>query len=384
MSESVLHVHNGVEGTKFINSLPELYQLQGADTRRLNILGGVEGSETYAADREQAVEHIRRIADGQVSPEHQKLMQKEATLLGIAEIEGQEETFLDAHRNLMHTVTEVWEEKIERWKAALPGAVAEDLGTPTDYNEIKATLEARLADTRRAIHDPYLTPVEGLGTAAQSLNGSREVAVGGGIMIELLSTGKDLQDPAIQDFLDANAQHELGHQLTAQVGYQRQTPDARVNLIASTGLSVATDEGPAHGAMLDEGALEYWRRKKFQTTFFTYDTIVAAVAGAVAVDPSLGPALLRAAVFHEGRGQVIGGIEAVYGPTFIDELGERAAMADSNVKSIDEMTDYNGFMRDYCTQLGERLSPQDRSIAQPAFDEITEATRIKLEQFGMN
>lgn len=126
-----------------------------------------------------------------------------------------------------------------------------------------------------------------------------------------------MDEAFIRAKMDKTGSHELLHAVSAKLVSADDLTD-----IKTYGFVVVGEDGNvAHGSILDEATVEQYRKNRLgNDATFTYGPAVLAMDIADAIDPGLEKARLRALVLHESRGEVVGRLENIFGPTELETI----------------------------------------------------------------
>jgi len=354
--------------TEYRNSPPEAYEsIYAPEIQHSVILGDNWSWETEEDAKNRAEKTVRDAASGELSPQHKEIFDKETGLYGIStSIPGWETRFIEAHRALLKDIEVEWLETVSRWTEEVPKRVAEDIvDEGENVEEVALTLRARLKHDWSAVSDPYLTQTDKLGADASANPYFRSIVLSSHSIINILS--RRINDEGeVQRYMDRNAQHELMHGVSS-VMYSEEEDIFGWKHRLTSGISLKVPKsvqeigGEEQGTLLNEATIEQYRRRRLEPgdDDFAYEAWVAVLDMADAIDPTYEHTRLRAMALHEGRGEVIGRFESIFGPLSFERLEQEA-------KHLKEVSDMYGFKN----KLLEMIDPKYHDPASERFDEV--------------
>lgn len=321
--------------------------------------------ETAEQAHQRALNTVQEIASGQRSEFLKQTIDTEAELLGVSPADANGEKFLSAHLELMHDISDHFSAQFEKYVSGLPGMVASDIAAdPDEAQKLEETMHDRLKSHWFTVRDVYgYSGVKDLSKNMGSNNAAeKEITINSSSVINFMAN-PNVDEAYIDEKFNIIAQHELIHGLFGAWF----DADAMFSGVVSNGLSVGTGE-EKHGEWLNEATIEKYRQEKFNTETFSYEAGVLVLNVADAIKPDFEKQRLRAAVTNQGRGEVIGALEDLFGPLATEKIGD---LIDDVAGSKD--------LPVFKENLLSMLSEENRETASKAFDSVAQplVDRIK-------
>lgn len=254
-------------------------------------------------------------------------------------IDATEEEFRDAFDRKQEAILEFYEvanENLGSAKEEILRFVGERLGA-----EHRVLIESRLDDVQEvAVADAI---VEGGGLPR--INGLAHFDHPSGEFV--LSFDKNVESQGvlgigIREMINRNILHELLH-VASDFGSIQLKSGLFENIKSGIGATVGDINKPnfmmRHGNQLDEGAQEYIRYKYLDGTSPAYERQVMFWELAIKIDPSIEQKMLKAKFLGEGRGDLIGSLELIFGPTSIEEFDEHTSETPNRARNMPLATD---------------------------------------------
>lgn len=299
-----------------------------SEMQRTFQLGDPVDGETPEQAYKRAVTIYHSGMMGDLGLERQAVIMCEAEVYGLEASPESTPELLKTRRQHIETYDRVWSRAFAMYAPILSNRLAADVAN--QYEE-PAAIEDILLDRLRAtwtkIIDPLLEdqPRNSTGVAglADFDGDNRCIGLNYGYLIaQAATTGTSIID---EQELDRLMQHEILHALFA-AWYD---PESRKTL--SNGLEALPVQ---HGEWVNEGTIEKYLGAVYPGRHYSYTPGVLALTITDGFDLEFETARLRAAVFNEGRGTIMGGLEILFGPgapeyimAAIDEVASSGGLA---------------------------------------------------------
>ena len=347
---------------KLVNSPPEAYEsFYAPDIRRTHYFDEPHPWESDQNVSQRLKAMFDMVKRGRGHENFLKFADAEMRFLGFDPATVTQEQFWPAHRQLVQELDGKIAERVDANQSLVMDRLAKDLADESlSYEELMQLFQDRTKDTWTGVQDPWRGRVE----AAVDINASgSHIGSDRGIEIKLaglvyLSYRKVHED--IDEEIDELTKHEIMHSLFA-VWYQ---PEHEFVGVLSNGLDILGKE--PHGGWLNEATIEKYKKRRLGSKTFAYETGVLVLEVADAIDPDYEKMRLRAAVLNEGRGQVIGKLESIFGPLAFEKIDEL-------INQCDEIEKISQFK----TELMALLDKDRRQQADVVFDRVVEQIHQK-------
>lgn len=343
-------------GQLYVNSPPEAYSavLPEAERRTLYAEDPLkfEPAEVVSARLQKTFEDART---GVLGEDRKQLLEDEMSLFGLSEGCTSEE-FWAAHHELTATMDSIMTEVLSESKNVVVNSLASRLASeehPED--ETRVLLQGRIAEMWTEVNDGWRNTGRPLNLSRMAYYNSmhKMMALNLPKVIGAINH-ENLQKADMIDYISQLSRHEVMHGAFA-VWYD--TERAGTGIISN---GIELHEPERNGTWLNEGTIEKYRRDNFgsENFGFSYETSVAVLDVADTLDPGFEDARLKAAVFNEGRGEMIGRLEMLFGPMAVERLHE-------TISKVSKIAELDAFKDEVVSMLAEK----DREKAREVLDE---------------